>query len=66
MFENSTRRTLMNGTECPQMTEDQLLYLVFSEWLINGVIQMFICIVGEKNYILVSKIKFDVDIFCKE
>ena len=49
----------MNDTECPQMTEDQFFYLVFSEWLLNGIIQMFICIVGEMNYLVHTKLHKD-------
>ena len=35
---------------CPNITEDEIDFLYFSNWFLNGIIQLIICLPGNKFY----------------
>ena len=34
---------------CPDLSDDQIDNLLFTTWLLNGVVQLFFCIIGKQR-----------------
>ena len=40
---------ILNVSECPDITDKQFAQLGFIEWLLNGVIQLALCVFGKNR-----------------
>ena len=50
MFDNNISITDGNVTEgllCPEATDTELYRLLYANWLLNGCIQLVLCVAGE-------------------